>query len=222
MQRNILSIVVCLLILGVFMFVNSSLFYIEYLEWTGIQYLTEEELLGYSGFSSQNILRIDTRLLANQVASHPWVYAASAKWSWPNILTVAVKERRPLAMVPIDSSWFLLDEAGVLMPPPLGIHMYALPLVTHMDPGSTEQLRATARMLMAIPVDLLDLLSEWNVAEGVFVTRQGTQIWLGDFRDLELKFETLELILADLINRNKTATRIDLRSVRSPVVIERK
>ncbi len=218
MQRSIISVIVCLLILASYMFLNSSYFHTEQLAWTGLQYLAEDELFAHTSFSPQNVMRVDTKAMANQLVEHPWVRSVEVHWGWPNKLLVEVVERRPLAMVPINESWFLLDEDGLLMPPPLGIHLHSLPLVTQINPESREELAQTARLLVSIPLELIEFISEWNGVERILITRQGTHILLGESRELEAKFKLLQLILDDLASQGLVARRIDLRVVQSPVV----
>ena len=210
-----------LIVIAIYLFFNSPLFETDHLEWTGLVFLDEEQLNAFAEFSPVNVLRLDTRKLAKHIEKHPWVDGARVRWRWPNRVQVVVTERRPLAMIPVKEGWFLLDPEGNLLPPPKGIAIYTLPLVTHMDVDSVEQLKTTARLLRSIPPGLEDYISEWNVQTTSFISREGTQIVIGDQTGLDEKFALLELILEDLAVQGVTASKIDLRIPKSPVVTTR-
>lgn len=220
MQRRIISIVIIILVLAVFSFLNSNFFLTEELEWEGVKYLKVHQLSARTSFVPQNVFRVDQKVLAKQVSEHVWVKSADVRWRWPNRLIISITERTPIAMVPIHDSWFLLDDEGVLLPLPIGFTMYSLPLITNADPNDSDMFETIARLLSSVPLELYEYLSEWNAKEQILVTRDGTQVLFGDLRDLNLKFATLELILDDLAGRNVTAKRIDLRVLNSPVIVE--
>lgn len=219
LQKNTVSVIVCLVVLGIYAFLNSQLFLTDRLEWTGLTYIQQEELVKLSEFTPKNVLRVDSRSLAVRLEQHPWVDSADVKWSWPNQLTVHIEERRPLALIPISESWYLLDQQGNLLPPPLGVSIYSLPLVTNVDTQSTEQLRSIARLLFRIPQDLWESISEYNASTRQLITRQGTRVALGELQDLSDKFALLRAILDDLSLQGETAKQINLEVPRNPVVI---
>ncbi|NMB38184.1 MAG: FtsQ-type POTRA domain-containing protein [Firmicutes bacterium] len=220
MQRRIISIVITILVLAVFSFLNSSFFLAEELEWEGVKYLNIHQLSARTSFVPQNVFRVDQTALVKQVSEHIWVKSADVRWRWPNRLIVNVVERNPIAMVPIDDSWFLLDDEGVLLPFTTAFAEYSLPLITKVELNDSDTFETIARFLSSIPLGLYEYLSEWNAQEQILVTRDGTQVLFGDLRDLNVKFMTLELILGDLASRNATARRIDLRVLNSPVIVE--
>lgn len=220
MQRRILSIVIICLVLAFYAFLNSGFFLVEHLAWSGTKYLEINELLSYTTFYPQNVFRVNRQLLSTEIAEHPWVRQVGVSWRWPNRLIINVTERKPLAIIPVEESWFLLDQDGVLLPPPLGTQVTALPLITNIEIGNLEKLRTIARIINNIPDNLGELISEWNAEEQMLITRQGTQVFLGDLRDLDQKFTRLELIFDDLTRRGIIAKRIDLRILNSPVIVE--
>ncbi len=220
MQRRILSLVFIILVLGAYYFLNSSLFFIDELEWTGLTFISEAELLEQVDFSSNNVFRIDQSALANQISNHLWIKFADISWGWPNRLVVSVVEREAIGMIPSQDSWFLLDTDGDLLPPPRGFSFGSLPLITNIDSDNTDLFITIARLLTRLPANVYEDISELNAEEQILITRSGTQILLGDLRDLNRKLETLELVLADLSRRNINAKRIDLRILNSPVIIE--
>ena len=220
MQRRIISIIIISLVTVTYGFLNSSYFSLNDLEWTGLTILSPGDLLFETSLSGANVFRIDKRDLAEQISSHIWVKDAAVNWKWPNRLIVNIRERQPLALVVSGDSWFILDSEGLILPPPRGFNFGSLPLVTNIDLEEGELFFSIARLLSALPDGLYENISEWNAKEQILITRAGTQILLGNMRDLERKLTALELILEELSNRGASAKRIDLRVVNSPVVIE--
>ena len=216
--KNALSVLVLALVIALYLFANSNFFETDRIEWTGLSYLSPEQLDLFVGFTNTNVWRVDTRELCSLMLEHPRVEGAKAAWRWPNRLIVHIKERTPIAQTPTPGGWVFLDRDGGILPPTQTGVLYSLPIVTNCDLASPEQLVAAARLITMIPANLQDLISEWNVANRAFVTRGGTEILMGQPVDLEEKFILLEKILEDLTLRDQQATRIDLRVPKSPVI----
>ncbi|HHY10457.1 MAG TPA: FtsQ-type POTRA domain-containing protein [Firmicutes bacterium] len=216
--KNALYVLVLAVVIAFYLYTNSSFFETDHLEWTGLVYLEPQQLDLYLEFPSVNVWRLDVRDLAAALKEHPWVAEAKVRWRWPNKIEVIIQEREPLAQIPAADGWYLLDKEGNLLPPTLGSVVYSLPIVTGLDPKSSKQRTATARLLAAMPESLKEYVSEWNVTSRSFVSRSGTVILMGQQADLEEKFLLLETILDDLALQNVHAERIDLRVPKNPVV----
>lgn len=216
--KNALYVLVLALVIALYLFANSTFFETDTIEWTGVSYLSAEQLDLYVDFPLTNVWRVDTRELVAVLMEHPWVETARATWRWPNLILVSITERTPLAQTPIAGGWVLLDRDGGLLPPPEAGSVYSLPIVTNLDLASSEQLLATARLIGMIPIPLQESISEWNATNRSFITRGGTEILMGQPVELEEKFVLLERILEDLDRRDEHARRIDLRVPKSPVI----
>lgn len=216
--KTALYVLVLALVLALYLFANSMLFETNSIEWTGLSYLSAAQMDQYANLSLTNVWRVDGRAFAAELMEHPWVETAKVKWRWPNRIIVSIQERVPIAQMPTEDGWVLLDREGDLLPPIEAGVMYSLPIVTHCDLASREQLVATARLITMIPARIQGSISEWNASTRSFVSRTGTEIMMGQPVDLEEKFILLEKILEDLSLRNERAKRIDLRVPKSPVI----
>lgn len=221
MRRLVFYLTVLVLLAVIAVLVHPTYFVVDSLTWEGVSYLDTAHLERYIGFEPVNILRLSPFRRLQVLRDHPWIESASLRWAWPNRVTLSLGERRPLAMVPVDDSWLLLDEKGVLMPPPIGIDMYTLPIVTNIDLESESMRLASSRVLLAVPQDFLDSISEWNAAERTLITREGTRVLIGDLQDIQRKFELTQLIIEDLAAKGDRAKQIDVRVPRSPTVVRR-
>ncbi|HHX02340.1 MAG TPA: FtsQ-type POTRA domain-containing protein [Firmicutes bacterium] len=220
MQRRIISIIIIIIVLATYAFLNSGYFALGELEWVGLTFLSPSDLFEQTQLPQGNVFRIDKQALEEEITAHVWVKTAHVTWSWPNHLTVQVTERQPIALVINNDSWFLLDREGVLLPPPRGFSYGSLPLVTNADVEASEHLISVARLLSRLPAGLYENVSEWNSKEQTLITRSGTQILLGSLRELDRKVATLELVLEELAKQKVIPKKIDLRITNSPVIIE--
>lgn len=216
--KNALSVLILALVIALYLFANSSFFETDQIEWTGLVYLSAEQLDSYLDLPPTNVWRVDTRLLVAELTEHPWIEDAKATWRWPNRLIVQVQERAPVAQIPTEAGWVLLDREGNLLPQVQGATVYSLPIITNLEVGVSEQLKACARLMSMIPPRFREYISEWNVLTRAFVTRSGVEILMGQPVELEEKFTLLERIIEDLERRGQQAKRIDLRVPKSPVV----
>jgi len=216
--KNALSVLVLALVIALYLFANSAFFETDKIEWTGLSYLSPDQLEVFLDLPITNVWRLDTRELAAALMEHPWVVTARAAWRWPNRVVVRVQERLPIAQTPTEGGWVLLDREGTLLPPTQAAVAYSLPIVTNLDLSSQEQLVATGRLMDMIPARLKGSISEWNVRSRSFVTRTGIEVCMGQPVEIEEKFELLEKILDDLVLRSEQARRIDLSVPKSPVV----
>lgn len=216
--KNALSVLVLALVIALYLFANSSFFETDEIEWTGLAYLSAEQLDAYLDIPVSNVWRIDTKLLVAELQAHPWVETVRATWRWPNRLIVSVQERLPLAQIPTGAGWVFLDGEGNLLPFVQGATANSLPIITNVELDATEQLIACARLMAMIPPELRGAISEWNMLTRAFITRSGVEILIGQPVELEEKFTLLVKILEDLDNREQQAKRIDLRVPKSPVV----
>ena len=209
--KNALSVLVLALVVALYLFANSTFFETNQIEWTGLSHLSAEQLDAFLNMPVINVWRLDARSLAAQLTEHPWIESAKVTWRWPNRLIVRVQERFPIAQIPTDAGWVLLDKEGNILPLVQGATVYSLPVITNLDLEAKEQLIACARLITMIPQGLRESISEWNMQTRSFVTRAGVEILMGQPVELEEKFTLLGKIFEDLELRGQQPKRIDLR-----------
>ena len=216
--KNALSVLVLALVVALYLFANSTFFELEQIEWTGLTYLSAEQLNAYIDLPTLNVWRLDTRELVSSLRQHPWIANAKVTWRWPNRLIVRVQERTPVAQIPTEGGWVLLDREGTILPAIQHEILWDMPICTGLDLEAAEQLVATSRLITLIPPRLAPFISEWNAQQRAFITRSGVEVHMGEPVELEEKFALLEGILEDLQVRGERAARIDLGVPKTPVV----
>lgn len=217
-KKTAVSILVLTTVLAFYLFANSEFFETDQVEWKGLIYLDQEQLDVYLGFTTVNVWRLDTKELEVLLLEHPWIKFAQVVWRWPNRVVISIQERHPIAQLPSDVGWFLLDDQGNILPSIRGDLVLPLPIVTNIELASKEQLVSTARIITMIPEGIKPLISEWNGETRSFISRSGTIILMGAPVDLEEKFVIWGKIVDDLAIENHQAERIDLRVPKNPVV----
>jgi cell division protein FtsQ len=90
----------------------------------------------------QNLLALDLRTIWREAAQDPWIRAVSVKRVLPQTLKIEVFERRPVALALIDGVAHLVDREGFVIAPCGPRHADDLPVLTGLDGGNPQALRA--------------------------------------------------------------------------------
>ncbi|MCG8532317.1 MAG: FtsQ-type POTRA domain-containing protein [Desulfovibrionales bacterium] len=81
---------------------QSPFFAITRVDITGCQRISKEEILGRAQLDEhRNIFQINTRVMALQVASHPWVKDADVERTSLSSIKISVREQKALAIVAV-------------------------------------------------------------------------------------------------------------------------
>lgn len=123
-----------LLVTAFYVFLQSSIFNITYIEVKGNQVLAADSLRKMSGITpGTNIFKINTAEAAAKVAMHPLLKEVEVKRELPSRLVIAVKERQGIALLPYQGRFWLCDEEGVLLQALDSLQEKNLPLLTGVD-----------------------------------------------------------------------------------------
>lgn len=97
----------------------------------------------FGGDITRNIFKISLDERRQSIEQIPWVESATVMRHLSNRISVAIKERTPVAFVQMDTGIALIDPNGVVMEPPKG-GQYSFPVLTGfsaMEPLSTRASR---------------------------------------------------------------------------------
>lgn len=143
--------------------------------------------------------RVDVDAVARRVAALPVVGSVEVSRRWPHTLHLKVRERTPIAAVPVSEGVVLVDRAGVPFATepaaPAGVGVLRVD-----DPGTdSAALRAGVAVIGDLPAELAKSITAVRVdgpAEIVLEMPRGrTAIW-GDAREGGQKAAALQALLA--------------------------
>ncbi|MCL6479360.1 MAG: FtsQ-type POTRA domain-containing protein [Peptococcaceae bacterium] len=207
---------------------RSSVFEVREIRVTGNNSLAGEKIVAVSGISpGENIFKLDLKASAEKIRVMPFIKSVELSRDLPSAVEIRVQERKPCALLPVDSGFIQVDDEGVyLQKGDIAVNQF--PVVTGVKctaPAPGEQVKSEAldKALMVIkelPPGLLPQLSEVNVDgdQAVAYTLDGIQCRLGTVADLQQKGEVFMKVLNELKIKGKKIEYIDLSYTGSPVV----
>lgn len=94
---------------------DSDRYRVEFVEVTGTNRTSEDEIIEYSGIRTGDpIFSIGPKEAAARIVEHPRVKYAEVAVTVPNLVSIRVVEREPLALVVFDKA-YELDSEGVIL-----------------------------------------------------------------------------------------------------------
>ncbi|MDQ5986284.1 MAG: Cell division protein FtsQ [Syntrophus sp. SKADARSKE-3] len=188
----------------------------------GCKELTEKDILSLAGIKpSQSILVVNVGEVGRRIKVNPWVREVSVGRELPDRVVIEIQERKPVALLKMDTAFYLVDVEGVTFKKlEIGDEMDLPVLTGFYNSGKTDM------NLLGKSLDLLQYLSKaeffpnlrtvseihGNERLGISVfTNTGLSLLLG-FDNYENKFKQLPVVMADLDRRNQKTgfVQIDL------------
>ena len=160
------------------------------------------------------LARQDLDAIAQRTTSLPAIEAASVTRKWPNTITVAVVERRPVIAVRQPEGYVLVDKSGVAYQT-----QHVLPsevLLAVVNPGDVPLLSDLATVAAASPKKLrsmVDRMTASNRDSITLVLKSGKTVTWGSSSDSELKAQVVTALL-----KRKPKSSIDVSSPHNPAL----
>ncbi len=160
------------------------------------------------------LARQDLDAIAQRTTSLPAIEAASVTRKWPNAITLAVVERRPVIAIRQPEGYVLVDKSGVayqtqhVLPPEV--------LLAVVNPGDVPLLSEMATVAAASPKKLrsmVDRMTASNRDSITLVLKSGKTVTWGGSSDSELKAQVVTALL-----KRKSKSSIDVSSPHNPAV----
>jgi cell division protein FtsQ len=224
----------CLLFIYAYSYVMSSAYFeIRETSVRGLKELTEKDILTLAAVKSrQNLLAVNTDLLARRISANPWVKNIYVGRELPGRLVLEVRERIPVALIKQASNFYLMDSEGIIFKKMGKGDEVDLPILTGFRGEEKEKaglLPGIFDLLKKISASgrygYLGSISEVHVNEvfGVaLLTDTGIYLKLGR-DDYENKLKQLNVVMADLEKRGlgKGYLCVDLCDIKK-ITIQRK
>jgi cell division protein FtsQ len=222
-KRLIVSGVLAVLVGVVWLFGFSSVFALNLnqVQISGAQlYVSEQEILdAIAGHEGTPLVRVDLGRINSQVAELKNVKSVTQTRRWPDGVTITVHERTPVAAVPEEEGFTLLDIDAVNVThvdeAPAGLPVIRIPMT-----GENQRTLATAlEILDQIPDTLLAEIASITASTQdniEFTLRDKVKVQWGNSQDTELKLEVLDR-LRPIAAEEKKKT-IDLSAPTFPII----
>lgn len=219
-----------LVVMALFLLMNSAWFRVESVTVTGIEHLTTEKVIQASGLSAgDNLLRETPSLVRNRLLQNPWIKQAKVNRQFPGRVRIAVTERQPELLIKYYGSFLVLDGEFRVLELVEDVNIRKLPVVTGVevsrallgDQLSDPRLRAALKALRALQESWRSEIAEVNVAETGDLTlysRDSITIYAGQPLNLEVKMAELAAVWNDIRQKGLVVKYIDLRVEGQPLV----
>lgn len=174
---------------------HSRIFSVQVIDINPCDHVSRDEVSGIlNGVSPGNIWSLSTREIGRRLLTHPYVREVSVRKAFPDKLVVRVGERKPVAMINLDSLYYV-DERGEIFKRLTAYDPKGFPIVTGFsredlaakDPVSMQNLKRTIDLLQCAESGVL----RENISEAHFDAQDGFTLVTRDF-GLQLKIGTTE------------------------------
>ncbi len=222
--------------ISVFLFLHSSFFNIEKISITGLETVTEDEVLALSGLSTGiNIFELDKELLGKAIKIHPMVKNTTITRHLPGEIEVEVEERQIWALVPYDDLVLCIDDEGFCIDKKRNFFMEKYLIITmdnlpeRINLGQlveAEGINAIKSVWDEMDAKAREQISNFHYISGdkeiLIYTREGTEVRFGKAERIQEKVNFLGQIFEiekDLQEEGTDALEyVDMRFKGQPVV----
>ncbi len=207
--------------LGYRQMLHSNFFQLSAIEVRGNRAVLRQQIIETAGLRGRQVLfDIDCQALEEELQGHPWIKSAQVRRRGPSTLSIAVAERRPLALVNLGNKGaerlHYLDSDGVVFAPVLASQDIDFPLLSGLGEeladkrGKVAAESAAAEAIQLLRLSLGDsILPIQAISEIHYDAAQGFILYLTDTPfpvqlgrgGMRGKFRRLTAVLKDLYRR---------------------
>lgn len=190
---------------------SCSFFEIKETSVRGLKELTEKDILSLAAIRpKENLLAVNTDLVARLVSANPWVKNVKVGRELPNRLVLVVTERTPLALIKQTNALYLMDTDGHVFKKLEKSDEVDLPVLTGFQGGDSDKLKLLVetfdlfkRLVALGQHNYLGTVAEVHLDE-VFglslLTDKGLYLKMGK-DDYENKLKQLSIVMEDMEKR---------------------
>lgn len=222
------STAILLLVVGLYGFLHSPFFKVQYIQVNGSSY-TPEQLAEIAGIEKgTSLLGLDVDLAVKRLEQEPIISRAVIYRYLPDTVYIQVEERSPIAMVPSELGFCGVAADGTVLGRVEGAAAN-LPVITGVDKNSilvgkknVSELVIAAGILRELPRAVRDLVSEVNVVDRdclKIISGSLVEYHLGGPGNLKEKLDVVATLLPRLDSVSSQAyTIVDVSNPKRPVV----
>jgi cell division protein FtsQ len=197
----------------------TPLLAIEEIKVVGLERLSESEVRrSLQPLMQRPLPSVTEAEITELLSEHPLIETFAVRTEPPHTLTLRVRERQPIVIMPVGGTNYLFDPAGVRIAEASLEDPYPFFLLAE-DPATSERFATAIDVLLELPLETYSQIFAIEVS-----SRQTTEfrlrgdnlrvIWGGPDNAL-LKAEVLESLLA---TQERTDITIDVSSPATPVI----
>ena len=173
----------------------------------GVVHGDKDAIVEASGISeNQKLIRLDTDASARSVAGQPWVDSVTVSRSWPQGVTISVREFTPVVFVRATDGEHLFSANGqefvTAAPPPGVIEVVDAPRVDEPTDGKVDPeprvMKAVLNVVKALPEPVahrVERISAPSEAEIKLFLTDGYEVYFGSSDNAAEKARATEIVL---------------------------
>lgn len=202
---------------------NSSLFDLRSVSVEGAVHLSRTEVLRQAGLEGgTNVLWTQPGAVERRLERNPWILQARVTRALPSSMTIAVRERAPVAVVGGPTPVLVAGD-GTVLGPVRGSWRLPTLRAEGLAVGAAGRLPASPALAVArvLPPELRATVEAIWVRDGGRVTlilRDGTEVLLGTAEELDEKAASLQAVLAWARREGVRPRRVDVRVPSAPAL----
>ena len=217
---------VTLLLALAFVVSRSGIFALTSLHVEGTRHLSRQDVVRLAGLEgSPNVLWLSTAGVERRLLADPWVASVHVTRSLPTTVSIAIRERTPVAVAtdPSGRTFLVASDAVILGPAAVGAGLPAL------LPAPTRALTAGQRLSTGPALAVASAFGPGLAAQvtsvevgdtGVDVQlRSGVRVLYGDATDLAAKASALAAVLAWSAQHDMSPAYVDVRAPSAPALM---
>ncbi|MGI6677566.1 MAG: cell division protein FtsQ/DivIB [Dehalobacterium sp.] len=231
------TLIMIFCLLSGYYFIHSSFFAVSAIEVQGIKELTSTDIVALSGLSKgENIFQIDCTAAERKISLNSMVDEVEVKKKFPRSLHVIIKERVPVALIPVAGGLIEIDHEGLVLKKTSQITQESLPIITGLEIPNTqavgkkvtsENLEMGLAMIAQMDNEARKTIAEINVFNPnkiLVYTVDGTEVRFGNQENFPEKFTTFLQVIKEVKDADqlKDIEYIDVSFSGKPVIFYRK
>lgn len=220
-KQTVLIIVGLVIILILINLLHSDVFEIKEIEIKGNELITDNYILNFSDLNQgTNIFAMDCQKIKEKLSLLPQFKEVLVFRKLPNKIVIEVTEREPIAIIPLQSSYCLINKEGWILKIINNLSQQQWPVVEGIEVERerkkiqvTEDLKVAIELLLKLTAEISQEIEKVKILKSGFRLElaSGGIVKLGQDFDVEKKAEVFISIYQDIKERNLEIEYVDLR-----------
>lgn len=219
--------IVAVLVIGLVLIYNSSLFDIKKVKISGSQHIANKRVLELARIDQQtNLFKLDVDGIKNRLLAESWLKEVSVVKQYPDTLEIKMVERKPFCLVELKGGLFVIDEDHFVLEKLASAQGVSLPLIKELKVSSfpvgkkvySSSLSNAILCLHLLDKDLyqrINFVLAPSVERLTLITKEGIEILYGKAENCEKKNAAIKEFLA---TDGQKIIFIDVRVPSNPAV----